>query len=316
MPSEPDRGDPWIASQGLGILCAQATVLLLAVGSVVLAATKDGVSRDIRMDDIRPFFEQPSGWHAWFYLLLAVLLLYAVNTAWCTTLSVLRRWRSGQRRPSAYAGALMHVGFLVGLLAHLLGGLGGAERGTVLLDTGGGELGPGWEGAQGRLLDLDIDVHPDGSQKRLRATVELTRGEHTATRILAWNRPLTHGSGSHLLLLQDYGIGHVAVITDGVERCAVREGELCTLDRASHRATRLLTEGGHWGDDSVAAVGGVFLVAGRPTRLRDGNVWTLETIEERTTVALRSRHSPGAPLALLMVAVFCLGMTLMGRRWL
>ena len=316
MPSEAPRRDPWIASQGFGILCGQLTVLLLAVGSVVLATTKDGVSRDIQMDDIRPFFEQPSPWHAWFYLLLAVLTLYAVNTAWCTTLSVIRRWRAGQRRPSAYAAALMHLGFGVGLLAHLVGGLGGVEAGTVLLDTERGDLGPGWQGVQGRLLDLDIDVHPDGSQKRLRATVELTRGERSTTRTLGWNRPLSDGWGSRLLLFQDYGTSRVAVITDGVDRCAVREGQLCTLSGASHRATRLLTQGGHWGDDAVAAVGGVFLVAGRATRLRDGATWTLEGIEERPTVALRSRHSPGAPLALLMVAIFCLGMTLMGRRWL
>ncbi len=34
----------WLSSQGLGVLCGQATVLLLAVDSIVLAATRDGIS--------------------------------------------------------------------------------------------------------------------------------------------------------------------------------------------------------------------------------------------------------------------------------
>ena len=318
MPSEAaPRRDPWIASQGLGMLCGQATVLLLAVGSVVLARTKDGVSADIQMDDIRPFFDPFSAWHAWFYALLGVLALYGVNTAWCTTLSVVRRWRAGQRRATAYAGALMHVGFLIGLIAHLVGGLGGVERGQVLVAGELAPLGPGWPGLA-RLVDLEVDHHPDGSPRTVLARVELRDGDRVHEQKLAFNRPLTRAGGADLLLLQSHGTTGAAVITAGDERCVVVQRQRCRLAGTEVVVHRLLLDGGHWGAEPVAVVNGtVFLVQGRPTRVDGADErLTLEAVREQPYVVLRSRHSPGAPLALLMVAVFCLGMTLMGRRWL
>ena len=291
MPSEVRGRDPWIASQGLGIICAQATVLLLAVGSLVLAATKDGVSADIRMDDIRPFFEPMSPWHAWFYALLAVLSLYAVNTAWCTTLSVTRRWRAGQRHAGAYAAALMHVGFLVGLVAHLVGGLGGQELGQVALDDQLRPLGPGLGDAQARLVSLEQDQHPDGSPKRVFARVEVHDDGDVQIRPLAFNRPLTRGQGSQLMLLQDYGTSAVAVLSDGVERCVAGAGQRCRLSGVDQSVRRVLAGGGHWGPEAVAVLAsGDFLVEGRPTRVGGGPTWTLLGIEQRSTVVLRARY--------------------------
>ena len=84
----------WLWSQGLGVLCGQATVLLLAVGSVCLAVTRGGESAAIVMDDIRGFFTAPSRVQLWFYLLLPVLSLYALNTALATWRNVVRRWRN------------------------------------------------------------------------------------------------------------------------------------------------------------------------------------------------------------------------------
>ena len=47
----------WLRSQGLGLVCGFATVLLFAIGSVVISATRDGASSAIHMDDLRGFFE-------------------------------------------------------------------------------------------------------------------------------------------------------------------------------------------------------------------------------------------------------------------
>jgi hypothetical protein len=269
------------------------------------------------MDDIRPFFDEPSLWHSWFYALLGVLTLYGVNTAWCTTLSVVRRWRAGQRRPGAYAAALMHVGFLVGLVAHLVGGLGGAERGQVVLDGELRPLGPGWT-EQARLAGLEVDHHPDGSPRRVLARVEVVDGDVVRGERIAFNRPLTRGWGAELLLMQDFGTAPAAVLTAGHERCVAMQGQRCRLAGSELIVRRILTDGGHWGAEAVAVVGGgEFLVQGRPTVLAGSDrSWTLESLREQPYVVLRSRHSPGSPWALLMVALFCLGMTLMWRRWL
>ena len=51
-----DEGPRWyvmLRSQGLGLICGQLTVLLLAIGSFVIANTRTGASREVRGDDIR-----------------------------------------------------------------------------------------------------------------------------------------------------------------------------------------------------------------------------------------------------------------------
>ena len=159
MPSEAERLAAterasrlaWLHSQGLGIVCGQATVLLLALGSIVLAATREGASRAIAMDDLSGFFAAPAVAHLWFYLLVPVLGLYALNVFIATWKSVSSKWRSGLRDPRSYAAAVIHVAFLVALFAHLVGGFGGSERGTL-------ELGPSWRqldrGREARVTSL------------------------------------------------------------------------------------------------------------------------------------------------------------------
>ncbi|MHB8876666.1 MAG: hypothetical protein ACYC8T_23470, partial [Myxococcaceae bacterium] len=140
-----------LRSQGLGLLCGQATVVLLGVGSVVLAATRDGASARVGLDDLTAFFRFPSVAHLWLYLLVPVLGLYALNTALCTWDSVLAKWRRGVRELSPYAPVVMHLGFLLALVAHGVGGLWNREREPAVLGTGWTSL-PG--GEQARLLDL------------------------------------------------------------------------------------------------------------------------------------------------------------------
>ena len=111
--ARPARRLAWLRSQGLGLVCGFATVLLLAVGSVVLTATREGASASVGLDDLRGFFAPPRLEHAWLYLLLPVAALYALNTLLATWDTVGRKWRAGLRAPTAYAASVVHVGFLV-----------------------------------------------------------------------------------------------------------------------------------------------------------------------------------------------------------
>jgi hypothetical protein len=189
----------WLRSQGLGVLCCQAAVVLFAVGSVVLATTRDGVSADIAMDEIRGFFTKPSFAHTWFYLLLPVLALFALNTLLCTWDTVVARVKAGRREPSAYAAALVHVGILVALLSHLVGGLWSYEGGQVLVGSDWTALG---DGRVARLVDLTIAPQADGSPKSVRAALELrSPSGETSTEVVGFNEPLSAGFGSDLTLL-------------------------------------------------------------------------------------------------------------------
>lgn len=322
MPSEPRARLEWLWSQGLGVVCGQLAVLLLAIGSVVLVATKDSASAGVSGDDITEFFAYPSRWHLWLYLLLAVLALYGINTALCTLRSVTRKWRAGVRSLGGYGPSVMHVGFLVGLIAHLVGGLGGVERGSMQLGGAWTALPEGWSGTSARVEALHTVAHPDGSAKSVRAIVELRDADgHERTEELGYNMPLSTGWGTEILLLANEGLLEVAVLEDGERTCRVAPGTPCRLSQQTVMIEQVLAEGGHWGSDPVLIVqtrGGQrsFLKQGRPQPMPSGPPVTFVDVVREPTVILRGRHSPGSPSMALSVALMCLGILMLGRRWL
>ena len=322
MPSERKGRFEWLWSQGLGVLCGQAVVVLLAVGSVVLVHTKDGASAGISGDDIREFFTHPSLTHSWLYLLLVVLALYGLNTFLCTLRSVTRKWRAGVRSLGGYGASMMHVGFIVGLLAHLVGGLGGVERGSVRIGADWTLLPAGWDGAEARVQALHTELHPDGSKKRVHATVELRRGsEGSWTERVAYNVPLSRGFGAEVLLLAKEGPSEAAVITDGATTCRVSVGARCRLSTISLAIERLLPGDGHWGPEPVLIVRTnkgerPFLRQGRPAQVQGSSDLTFVDVRRDDVIVLRARRSPGAPLMWVSVGLMCMGIVMLGRRWL
>ena len=329
MPSEgapaPGGGEgrarlAWLRSQGLGVACGLSTVALLAVGSFVLAATREGASAGIAMDDARAFFERPSPVHAWFYFLVPVLGLYALNTLLATWHSVARKWRAGLRAPSAYAAAVMHLAFLVALVAHGLGGFLGEERGEVVVSRGWTAL-PG--GAEVRLASLEVDALPGGMPREVRAAVETQGGEPgRGAAVVGYNQPLSSGLGSDLWLLGEMGRVPAARFAAGPERCAAAEGARC--DFAGLRATlRQAVPPGALGPQPMAQVrlesagtaierwlppGGVVEVGDAALRL--------EGIGAEPAVVLRGRHAPGNPWALGSAVLLAAGVALLWRRFL
>ena len=312
----------WLSSQGLGLICGQATVLLLAAGSVLLAATRDGVSAGIRMDEIGGFFQSPSLVHGWFYLLMPVLAIYALNTLLATWKSVLGKWRNGIRKPRVYAPALIHLAFLVGLLAHLVGGLGAAELPSLV-------LGPSWQGLEdgrrARLVELEVEPLPDGGIKQLRARVELRDPEGGISEAtVRYNQPISSGLGSNLLLLaRPTRLPATARLSRGEARCRVAQQQSCDLGGLR---TRLLYLHPPQAQGMAAMVRvrveiapgndrDLWLAQGRPGRLPDGSSLRLEGIDSQPALLMRQRHAPGNPWALLASGLLALGLALMWRRF-
>jgi hypothetical protein len=332
MPSELERpaASPrgflleWLSSQGLGVLCGQATVLLLALGSILLAATRDGASAGIGMDDFRGFLVEPSLVHVWFYLLVPVLGLYALNALLASWNSVTSRWRSGLRSPAAYAAPVIHVAFLVALFAHLVGGLGSTEQGRVVVGPSWGDLG---DGRQARLVELDVEPLPDGGIKQVRATVEIRDpGGGLSTAIIGYNGPLSSGLGSDLFLLLGPGeVSAAARLVRGRDRCEVDLESRCNLAGAQVRLL-YLHPSRRPGMSPLARLRvrtapdapaeDFWLSRGHPRQLADGSTLILEEVTSRPAIHLRRRHAPGNPWALLATILFVLGMGMMWRRFL
>ncbi|HEX9400324.1 MAG TPA: hypothetical protein VF912_09465 [Anaeromyxobacter sp.] len=314
------RGDRlgWLRSQGLGLACGFATVVLLAIGSVVLSVTRDGASASIHMDDLRGFFAPVHPAHLWLYLLLPVAALYAINTVLATWDTVARKWRAGLRAPSAYAASLVHVGFLLALAAHGAGGFLGEDGGAVLVASGWQEL-PGF--GEVRLLALHVDALPDGTPREARARLEVRDVEgRLSERTVGYNAPLSSGGGARLALLSDLGRTWVARFASGGESCALAEGQRCRLAGEVVLLHRFVPgEGG----DAAAVVGardssGVERVRllGRESALAlpRGGELRLAGVAAEPAIVLRTREAPGNPWALAASLLMAAGIALLWRK--
>ena len=322
MPSaspSPDRWR-WLRSQGLGLCCGFGTVLLLAVGSVVMAATREGASARIQLDDLTGFFAPPRAAHWWLYLLFPLAGLYALNTTLATWENLARRWRLGQRAPTAYAAAVVHVGFLVALLAHAVGGFGSEERGAAVVGPTFQPL-PGF--GEARLVTLDVDSLPGGMPRTVRAALEVRAAPGATARAaeVGFNQPLSEGFGARLALLQEFGQAPAVRLSSLGERCELLEGQRCLLGGEPVEVAALAQVPGSQGmavllrargpDGAPAerwlSPGGLLpLVRGRPL--------SLDSIGEAPAVLLRVRETPGNPWALLSALVLSLGAGLLWRR--
>jgi hypothetical protein len=301
-------------------VCGFTTVVLLAVGSVVLTATREGASAGIHLDDLRGFFEPPRLAHLWLYLLLPVAALYAVNTVLATWDTVTRKWRAGIRAPGAYAASVVHIGFLLALAAHGVGGFLGQDGGGVL-------VGPGWQPVPGfgeaRLVSLRVDALPDGMPREAWAQLELRDGAGgTRDATVGYNVPLSTGGGSSLALLSDFGRTWVARLVAGGEECALAEGQRCTLGGEAIRLLKLLPGRGGSASAVIGARGPSgrdetrVLPGGGELPLAGGRVLQLESVGPETVVLLRTRSTPGHPWALASSLVMGVGIALLWRKLL
>jgi hypothetical protein len=303
-----------LRSQGLGVFCGLATVLLLAVGSFVIAATRGGPSAGLRLDEILPFFEPPSIVHLWFYLLLPVLALYGLNTALATWHSVSIKWRNGFRQPWAYAAAFIHVGFLLALLAHLVGGIGGREERLLLY----GEWTRLPDGRETRVTSVDFEQLPGGMPKSLRMEVEIrTEDEEIAQEVIGYNEPLSDRLGADLVLLQrPVSVPTAAVLTAGGERCTISRGGRCRLSGYDVHLVDLREGGPHGMLARVLAAGRDGWVAlGAPQPFDHGFVVTLAHVERQPGAVVTWRRAPGNPWALAAALFLIVGVGLMWRRF-
>ena len=305
---------PWLRSQGLGVICGQATVLLLAIGSVVIPATRDGASAEVRFDDVTAFFSRPSWVHSWFYALLLVLALYALNTALCTWDSLKAKVARGVREPGAYAPAVIHVSFLLALVAHLVGGAWNRDHEPVTVGASWVNVGGG---RQARVLSVAQESLPSGQPKSVQASLEVRDAAgHVTPRVLGYNEPVSDGLGSELLLLEQAGRvpGAFAFSLD-TSPCVVRLAEPCVLGSRSISVLEVYEQGALVLVSGPGAPEQMLLREGATRTLRSGEQLRFVGTSSEDAVLLRRRTAPGNPWALASAVVMAAGLVLMGRRW-
>ena len=326
MPSEasgvsaPSRWS-WLWSQGLGLGLGQATVGLLGIGSVVISATRGGASAGVRLDELGGFFSPPGWTHAWLYLLLPVVALYALNTLLCTWQSVLARWRRGTRDLAAWAPSVIHLAFLFALLSHLVGGFHNREGESLTLTRSWTAL---EDGRRVRLVHLETELTSTQKVKAIHATLEVADlAGPTEQTVIGYNQPLSSGLGSDLLLVSQAGQLMAATFTYEGEQCRTEVPGECMLGGARLLA-QALRESTHWGSKQVAVLRleepGVPaesfpLAQGAARTLASGKSLTFEGVAVEDAVEVRRRLAPGHPFAAISAVVLVVGLAMMGRRW-
>lgn len=176
-----------------------ALIAVFFLGSYLMPAYKDvhGAMNDRLLFAWVGEYAAYRPWAAsWFFLSLAGLVLLTVNTLVCSWQAVKGRW-SRQDFLLRIAPQIVHAGFLLILLAHLLGA-GWGFRVSGMLPVGASARLP--DGRQLVLADLRPDVDESGYLRDWSAQVALYEsGEQVASGSLGPNAPLFHrGTGVYL----------------------------------------------------------------------------------------------------------------------
>lgn len=318
------HSDTWLdktilRSQGLGIFCGLSTVVLLAIGSFVLVGTADDASASIHMDDIRGFFNKPSWVHSWFYLLIPLFLLYALNTLLATWHTITRKLLRATRAWASYGPPLLHVSFLFALLAHLCGGVFAQELPPAVV---AGVFRPLHENLEVRTVKIDREVLANGMPKHTRVHLELRRPNGSVDNaVVDYNQPLSEVFGYRLYLLGEAGQVPVVSLRVGDATCQAAEHDSCAVGDATITISAVSVDNRTGVSSTMASVShkgtttAIRFTKGRVVTLANGLEGSLERIEVQPAVLLRGRISPGNPLALLSAVLLGLGLLAMTKRW-
>lgn len=181
----PLRDHPVFAALGsvrVSLVLGFATAGMLIVASFFVPSPRGPGALPFDESIVR-FFTPIAGTYAWFYALLAVTFAYGVNGLFGT-------WRNLSQRVASrtfdrrFAGIfLMHLGFVIGLVAHLVAGLTTAVEGRAVLSSAPVEL----AGRSLRLLDAMEIPNPDGSLRTFTSHLDLGGGD---VRTLGYNDPV------------------------------------------------------------------------------------------------------------------------------
>lgn len=152
-------------------------------------------------EDISFFFNHKKPIHIWFYLLFLACVLYGINTFLCTLDSIIRKAKGGVKKVTLYGASMVHIGFVITLVAHLIGGLYSSTEPPVTVADEWTDLG----GVEMKVTDLKTSSYPNGMPKIIEAFVTVRKGGIEFSDILGYNRPVLLQHGIIEILMRDYG---------------------------------------------------------------------------------------------------------------
>jgi hypothetical protein len=186
----------------LWLLMAQ--LLLFVVGAVLMPTRSEYEA----MNSTALFtwlIESPASVTWWLWASVLVLSLMTLNTVACSIESVIKK-RQNRQWLLVISPQVIHIGFILMLLAHLLSSLGATKGQAVVRE--GTHIRLDSESTL-RVKSLDVRISPQGYPMDWRADIEFIGGGQAASRpdFLAPNRPsFFRGYGVYLKEIRPYPV--------------------------------------------------------------------------------------------------------------
>ncbi|MDN3512928.1 MAG: hypothetical protein NG747_00855 [Candidatus Brocadia sp.] len=187
-------------SQKLGIIIGFAVTGLLIIGSFTMNFNPRKYA-GLSGEDISFFFIHKDPLHIWFYLLFLACILYGINTSLCTLDSIIKKAKGGVKKIPLYGASVVHFGFVITLIAHLIGGLYSSTEPPVSVAGEWTDLG----GVEMKVTNLETSSYPNGMPKIITASVTVRKDGIEFSDTLGYNNPVLLQHGIFVILMQDYG---------------------------------------------------------------------------------------------------------------
>lgn len=190
----------FLRSQKTGIIVGFAVTGLLIIGSLIMNYCPESYV-GLSGEDITFFFNEPKPIHIWFYLMFVAFAMYGICIFICTLDSIIRKVKARSKKIALYGASIVHIGFLVTLVAHLVGGIWSESgRPITIADTwvqsGEYEL---------KVAGLDSTTYPTGMPRKITAQMKIRKDGKEYDDTLGYNNPVLVENGTKQFLLRNYG---------------------------------------------------------------------------------------------------------------
>ena len=266
-------------------------------------------------EDITFFYNNPAPIHTWFYVVFVAFAMYGICIFFCTLDSILRKVKARTSKIPLYGASIVHIGFLITLVAHLIGGIW-SESGMPItiadkwVQSGEYEL---------MVTGLETTTYPNGMPRKITAQIAIRKDGEEASDTLGYNNPVLLDSGTKMFLLRNYGyISNVVVLNIGGETRSFNIKDVIEINGSKVLlanlyfppqfripAIQLITEG----KDGKYNKSYVRIGRENAQNVKGVNV-IFEDIKSTPAVAVSVKKNPSIPLTLIAIGCFGSGMLL------
>lgn len=311
MRSEPSQrrwyDHPAIAALGsvrVSVVLGFATAAMLGFSSFFVPNPRGPGALPFN-ESIAPFFDPVAPKFLWFYALLAVTFAYGVNGLFGTVRNLAQRYAAGTVDLRFSGIFLMHSGFVLALIAHLIAGFGTEVEGRYLLSHAPTEI----AGRTVVLRDALEILHPDGSLRTFTSTLDFGGGD---LRTLGYNAPVFFDGFRRWILVEgpeqvpggapEFTVDSTPATVDAHGGIGVGAVRYTVVRVSQHRSLNAPMV-------QVEPVGGGPATWLGPGFTTDDGL-RFEGLGDELGVSVVVRRNDGLPLVLVATAVFAAGLAL------